>query len=125
MTPMITVFATCDWTFWVWVRNIGMCLALVLTPRLVSQAGACSCGGPNPPCAAFWEADAVFVGKTIDIGPERLGGFLDWNVHKIAVSQVLRGNVDVFVTMVPAARPSPDQIAAATPGAAFGTSCDY
>lgn len=34
-------------------------------------AHACSCYPPPPPCEAFWEADAVFIGKVAKISPRR------------------------------------------------------
>jgi hypothetical protein len=43
--------------------------ALALFFLLCSDSFACSCSGSGPPCQAFWQADAVFVGqvKAIDL----------------------------------------------------------
>ena len=32
-----------------------------------SPAEACSCAEPGPPCAAFWQADTVFLGRAMSI----------------------------------------------------------
>jgi len=37
--------------------------ALALFFCLCSDSFACSCAGSGPPCQAFWQADAVFVGQ--------------------------------------------------------------
>ena len=90
-------------------------------------ANACSCSA-NPPCAAVWKADAVFVGTVVDRSPERLGGSLSWTVYKVAVGQPLRGSVDSFITLVPGHRPTDKEIAASQshPGELMaGSSCDY
>jgi hypothetical protein len=82
----------------------------------------------NPPCAAVWRADAVFIGTVVDRTPERVGGSLSWTVHKVAVNQTLRGSVDSFITLVPGSRPTAEQIAASQshPGESMMMStCDY
>src|SRR5215217_8920890 len=82
----------------------ALTLLFLVTPVLLRTAAACSCGA-NPPCAAVWRADAVFIGTVVDRTPERVGGSLSWTVHKIAVSQTFRGSVDSFITLVPGNRP--------------------
>jgi len=102
-------------------------ILILAGPIGLRTAAACSCG-PNPPCAAAWRADAVFVGTVVDVVTERLGGSLSWNVHKIAVTETLRGSVDPLVTVVPSSRPTPERIAASQsfPGDQFAaSSCDY
>ncbi len=39
------------------------------------DAAACSCMTPGPPCEAFWQADAVFVGRVLATAEE---GFKPW-----------------------------------------------
>src|SRR5688500_10046121 len=89
----------------------ALTLLFLVAPVLLRTAAACSCGA-NPPCAAVWRADAVFVGTVVDRTPERVGGSLSWTVHKVAVNQTLRGSVDSFITLVPGSRPTAEQIAA-------------
>jgi hypothetical protein len=108
------------------------CHVALATVLLVAAAGerraeACSCG-ENPPCAAVWRADAVFIGTVVDRSPERIGGSLSWTVHKVAVAQTVRGSVESFVTLVPGSRPTAEQIAASQlhPGESMMMStCDY
>jgi hypothetical protein len=85
-------------------RYIGMSLAVLTAPARANAAEACSCAEQSPPCAAFWQADAVFVGTAIDVRPEHSAGA----AQKIAVGQVLRGTVDSQITIV-----------------SSGTPCDY
>jgi hypothetical protein len=104
-------------------------LAAVLLISAVDaqRADACSCFA-NPPCAAVWKADAVFIGTVVDRAPERIGGSLSWTVHKVAVGQTLRGSVDSFLTLVPGNRPTAEQIEASKshPGESMTMStCDY
>jgi len=42
-------------------------LSLILIPWLVSKVDSCSCAHVGPPCEAYREATAVFVGVVIDI----------------------------------------------------------
>ena len=96
------------------VRAVRAVLSLMVlvAPVIQETAAACSCGGPNPPCAAAWHADAVFIGLVIDRRTERIGGTISWTVYKIAVSQTLRGSVDPFITIVSNSRPDAKQIEA-------------
>lgn len=110
------------------LRGVALAVLLLLCPWMTGTATACSCDGENPPCAAVWEADAVFVGLVIDRPFERVGGNLHWTVNRIAVGQTLKGSLDPFVTLVPGERPSGNRIAASSayPGdQAIGSSCDY
>lgn len=105
----------------------ALTLLFLVAPVLLRTAAACSCGA-NPPCAAVWRADAVFVGTVVDRTPERVGGSLSWTVHKVPVNQTLRGSVDSFITLVPGSRPTAEQIAASQshPGESMMmSSCDY
>lgn len=103
----------------------------VVTVLLASAAGArlaeaCSCSA-NPPCAAVWQADAVFVGTVIDRVDEHVGGAINWTVHNVAVNQRLHGAIGSFVTLVPGHRPSAEQIEAsksATGLSWISSSCD-
>jgi carboxypeptidase family protein len=95
------------------VFRVALAAMFLITPVGLRTAAACSCGAAaNPPCAAVWRADAVFVGTVVDRTPERVGGSLSWAVHKVAVHQTLRGSVDSFITLVPGFRPTAEQIAA-------------
>lgn len=66
-----------------------MTLLFSTAPLVVPTAAACFCG-INPPCAAVWQAEAVFVGTVLDRASEVVGGSLSWTVHRIAVSRTLR-----------------------------------
>lgn len=44
-------------------------MALIVLPLIVRSAPACQCLELQPPCAAYWQADAVFVGSVTDITP--------------------------------------------------------
>ncbi len=113
-------------------RVAGAWYVALATVLLVSAVGAqraeaCSCFA-NPPCAAVWKADAVFIGTVVDGASERIGGSLSWTVHKVAVGQTFRGSVDSFLTLVPGNRPTAEQIEASKshPGESMTmSSCDY
>jgi hypothetical protein len=106
---------------------------LLLAALLISFAGrreseACSCD-QNPPCAAAWRADAVFVGTIVERTQEPLGGTLSWTVHHVAVNQRLLGSIEPFVTLLPAAtRPTAERIEASkahNDALHLESSCDY
>ncbi len=101
----------------------------LIAPVMLQPAAACSCDvSAGAPCAAVWRADAVFVGLVIDNPTERVGGTISWTVHKIAVSQTLRGSIDPFITLVPGRRPTEKEIEASKsyPGEQERMStCDY
>jgi hypothetical protein len=59
----------------------------------------------NPPCAAAWKADAIFIGTAVENIEEHLGGHLYWTVQRLQVSRVLRGAPGTTVTMVPVGGP--------------------
>jgi hypothetical protein len=100
---------------------------LVVLTVGVRDADACVCG-VNPPCAAAWHADAVFVGTVVDRVSEVIAGETRWTVNHVAVTQRLRGSVDSFITLLPAARPTAEQIElwkSANSSGGFRSSCDY
>jgi hypothetical protein len=108
-------------------QRTALALLLLSAPPLVPTAAACTCD-INPPCAAIWQAEAVFVGTVVDRASEVVGGSLSWTVHRIAVSRTFRGSVDSSVTLVPALRPSAEAIAQSLsyPGGLETIStCDY
>jgi hypothetical protein len=109
----------------------GSAVALVALVVLFSGrrlAEACSCN-ENPPCAAVWRADAVFVGRAGQRVAESLGGTLSWTVQTIVVDQPLHGAVDPLVTIVPGVeRPTAEQIekSRSSPDRlSVSSSCDY
>ena len=105
----------------------ALALAFLLAPGVLRSAAACSCDA-HPPCAAVWRADAIFVGTVVERGSERVGGTLSVTVHKVAIHQTLRGSVDSFITLLPAARPTAQEIAASQsrPGqSVMMSTCDY
>jgi hypothetical protein len=104
-----------------------LALTTVLLPIAARPAEACSCFA-NPPCAAVWKADAVFVGTVIDRVQEPVGGSISWTVYSVAVNQRLHRAVDSFIALVPGNRPSPEQIEASKSHSALswvGSSCDF
>jgi hypothetical protein len=110
-------------------KSWRVALAAVLFVFAAGARGvnACSCDA-NPPCAAVWRADAVFIGTVVDRVPERIRGSLSWTVNKVAVSETFRGSVGSFLTLVPGGRPTAEQIDAAQshPGELSTMStCDY
>src|SRR5688572_8984440 len=109
------------------VCRVVLCLMFLVAPIGLRTASACDCG-PNPPCSAVWKADAVFIGTAVDKTSEWVGGSLSWTVHKIAVTQTLRGSVDPFITLVPGETPTADQIAASLShanGVSLELGCQY
>jgi len=109
------------------IRMVRMAVATGLLLAGASHADACECI-ENPPCAAVWKADAVFVGTVVNSAQEPLGGSLNWMVHTVAVNQRLQGAIDSFVTLIAGNRPSAEQIEAskASAGPLLATStCDF
>ena len=89
----------------------ALLLVLLVSPAAVRTAEACSCMS-NPPCAAAWKADAVFIATAVDTVEEHLGGHLYWTVERLMVTRTLRGAVGSSITMSPLNRPDAEQIAA-------------
>jgi hypothetical protein len=75
-------------------RKCLLVFAFVWPGLFASDVLACSCMGPKPPCEAYWEASAVFIGtvtdnspiKTVEDGQE----VREW-VVRFAAEEVLRG----------------------------------
>ena len=105
-----------------------LAVSLVVLPIGAKVAEACECYD-NPPCAAVWKADAVFVGTVVETMPEPLGGTISWTVQKIAVNQQLHGSVESSVTLVPnVPRPTNEELEASRLGGASlwkMSTCDY
>jgi hypothetical protein len=107
--------------------RLALAALSLIAPVGVPVAEACVCDA-NPPCAATWYADVVFVGTAVNEIPEALGGSFTWIVQNVAVTQKLRGSIDGSVTFVPGERPTPEQVAQATSFGAVaygGSDCDY
>ena len=66
----------------------------------------------NPPCAAAWKADAVFIATAVETFEERIGGNLYWTVQRLFVTRTLRGTSITSALMLPSDPPSKEQIAA-------------
>src|SRR5215218_4700866 len=49
------------------IRHIFLAAAIVLLPHVAIDVFACQCCERQPPCAQYWEADAVFVGSVTNI----------------------------------------------------------
>src|SRR3954452_19796395 len=99
----------------------------LITPAGIPAAEACVCDA-NPPCAATWSADAVFVGTVVNDVWEPLGGSLTWLVHNVAVTQTLRRSVGPSAALETGDQPTPERLAAAISSGAggWGTSdCGY
>src|SRR5262245_538790 len=106
---------------------VALATVLLVSGTGARSAEACSCF-TNPPCAAVWKADAVFVGTIVDTVQEPVGGALHWTVHKVAVNQPLHGAIDSFITLAPADRPTTEQIEASKSNGAGSCAvyqCDY
>jgi hypothetical protein len=58
---------------------------LLMAPVGLQPAAACGCFD-NPPCAAVWRVDAVFIGSVVDRSSKRLAGSLSWTVNKTAAA---------------------------------------
>src|SRR3954454_16553840 len=107
--------------------RIAVAALWLITPAGIPAAEACVCDA-NPPCAATWSADAVFVGTVVNDVWEPLGGSLTWLVHNFAVTQTLRGSVGPSAALETGDQPTPERLAAAISSGAggWGTSdCDY
>src|SRR5688572_26578882 len=107
-------------------RRVAFAFALLLTPVGVKTAAACSCAS-NPPCAAVWQADAIFVGTVVDNAPLRVGKFLSVSAERVAVHQVVRGSVESVVTLV-SDSPTKEKIAASDSNgrdSVMFSTCDY
>lgn len=106
--------------------HIALTTVILVWAASARPAEACSCFA-NPPCAAVWKADAVFVGTAIDRVQEPVGGSISWTVHKVAVNERLHGTVDAFITLVPGHRPSAKEIEASKSHSALErlSTCDY
>ena len=92
------------------VRSI-IVVTLLLGGGALDVAEACSCMS-NPPCAAAWRADAVFVATALPAAEEHVGGHLYWIMQKLFVTRTLRGTPGAAVTISPLDRPTEDQITA-------------
>lgn len=107
------------------VLAAACCLSTLLVP---TTADACSCFA-NPPCAATWKADAVFIARVAYGAMEPVAGKLRWMVYRLNVDQVFVGQVDSSLLFTPAERPSQRQIADADAHAGdvgyIGSSCDF
>jgi hypothetical protein len=81
-------------------RWILLSALFIVVASWARTAAACACD-ENPPCAAVWHADAVFIGKAVYAYSEPIGPSTSWWVNTISVSQPLRGAIDPVVTLVP------------------------
>ena len=56
---------------WKMVRpqHLLIAIALILLPLIADSALACQCLERQPPCADYWQAEAVFVGTVTEISP--------------------------------------------------------
>jgi hypothetical protein len=101
----------------------------LLPPTLVRTAAACTCDiNANPPCAAVWRADAVFIGTVAEEAVEPIAGNLSWTVHKINVNHPLQGNVDSSITLGPSWRLTDQELVESrnlSPGSIQMSTCDY
>ena len=88
-------------------------LAVLITPATVRTANACSCM-LNPPCAAVWRTDAVFIATAVENVEEHLGGHVYWTVQRLLVTRTLRGAPVSSVTLVPLGGPPEKDVVAAS-----------
>jgi hypothetical protein len=94
---------------------------------MASTADACSCYA-NPPCAAAWRADAVFIARVAYVATEPVGGKLRWQIYGLNVDRVFLGQVDSSLTFTPGQKPSQQQIASADAhvgDVGYVGSCDF
>ena len=50
-------------------QHLLIAVALIMLPLTANSAFACQCLERQPPCADYWQADAVFVGSVTEISP--------------------------------------------------------
>jgi len=73
--------------------------ALIVLPLFANNAAACTCNEyGTPPCAAFWRAEIVFVGRVIEIG-QRIDNQRgdDGAIVRLSVEKVYRGSIGAEV----------------------------
>ncbi len=107
--------------------RLALAVLWLFAPVGMRVAEACVCDA-NPPCAATWSADAVFVGTVVNEVWEPLAGSLTWLVHNVAVTQTLRGAVGPSAALETADEPTPERLATAISSGAVGwggSDCDY
>ncbi len=77
------------------LRHIIIAVIILLLPCVAASVHACQCRERQPPCAQYWEADAVFIGSVTEITPELVpysdDRFLEYEMVKFDVEQSFRG----------------------------------
>jgi hypothetical protein len=84
------------------LRSFALSVPLLLfTSAVPVKIVACVCQPPQPPCEAFWEADAVFVGKVTGITsrPADSSRYAGAEVVRFQVEDSFRGRVSDTVTV--------------------------
>ncbi|HYE72736.1 MAG TPA: hypothetical protein VEF04_05370, partial [Blastocatellia bacterium] len=84
-------------------RMIAFLFVSGLLVGLGNRASACTCSMPQPPCEAYWQAAAVFVGQVTAIKAKQ--GERDWGRVQVSftVQEALRGvtgeQIEIFTGM--------------------------
>ena len=78
-------------------RKLLTTLAVCAIGLIPESADACKCARPGSPCAATWQADAVFVGHVVSIESSSMQG---GRVVQLAVVEAFRGFQLSQVTLV-------------------------
>ena len=77
------------------LRHVLLTALVLLLPCAVPGARACQCRERQPPCAQYWEADAVFIGSVTTIALPDVAGRADEGAVRERVSfdveRALRG----------------------------------
>lgn len=77
------------------IHHLALTLVILLLPYVATNVYACQCRERQPPCAQYWEADAVFIGSVTEITPELVpyfdDRFLEYEMVKFDVERSFRG----------------------------------
>jgi hypothetical protein len=76
-------------------RHLVLTLMFLLLPCVAANVHACQCRERQPPCAQYWEADAVFIGSVTAVTPELVpysdDSRLEYDMVKFEVERSFRG----------------------------------
>jgi hypothetical protein len=76
------------------IFSVSFLLTIMFYPPLTTRATVCSCNESGlPPCAAYWRADAVFVGSVTEILPasKKASNSLPEAILRFSIEEAFRG----------------------------------